>query len=69
VNQHAKLKPATVAKDPWPITIAQAAYALWMADVYLRATPHYPEVADLLKIRQEAFEEAKRDMRRALGDA
>jgi outer membrane protein assembly factor BamD (BamD/ComL family) len=66
VNQHAKLKAATVAKEPWPITIGQAAYALWMADVYLSSMPRHPEVAYLLQMRQEAFEDAIRDMRRAL---
>ncbi len=64
MNQHAKLKPATVAK--WPITIGQAAHALYVADLTLRATPRYPENHAAIKANQEAFDEAVSDMRRAL---
>jgi plasmid stability protein len=64
-----KLKPATVAKEPWPITIGQAAHALYVAVLTLRATPRYPENHAAITASQEAFDEAVSDMRRALENA
>lgn len=66
MNQHAKLKPAT---EPLPFTIGQAARALWLADLELRATPRYPENHISIAESEKAFERAVSDMRRALENA
>ena len=53
-------------RSPHPLTMEQAAYAVWQSAMTLSATPRYPNCQHLVEARQQTYDDAVAALREAL---
>jgi hypothetical protein len=65
MNKHVS-KAEVAAADPRPMDVGQACYAVWHADMMLRATTRHPSCEYVYEARKAVYDEAVANLRKVL---